>query len=1149
VWELIKSLAILLKNPYTFAITVWRHGYKHICQLLYFIITLGMKTNKLIAGFTAVALVMASVANIGIYSSAYADSAENMAAYENFYDIGATSMNSYSAFNFEGTTTREAAARFLVKIAESLGADLSSDQVCDYSDLSSADQSLVEFINAGCEQGIFKAQAEFNPKATFTRAMGELTIARIVYGMDEVAAYAEDNNLSEYAAARELLMADEIVKVEIPADSAMRRGHLALMALRLADMDVIVDPVDPIDTGAVVKAGDLNVALNASSPSNGSSIPYNGVVSFGKVDLAAGSKDVTVNTIKMKREGLGQYGDFSRIYFEKDGARVSSRSTVNSDNEAVVTFSPALVVKAGSTTTLDLIAEMAASVSALGGEHKFTSTLVDSTAANTNGSFSTPLLRTSNYSVATVAVSAAGAANTYNIDADRLQVMGEFRVANTSTRDLNFKSVMLYNNGTANLEFLKDVAIYRNDVLVSNSAVINGRYVTFTTSSADLIKQGTTALYTVKAKIVDADRAGDNYIFQLRKSEEVNVQEKDTGFRTVVTGAPATMATQTVNGADLKFVDSTTTSSLTKVPGSKEVEFFKGTMTAKQAVNVEDLKVGFASSGALNTYVTRFYFVVGNQTFSAEAPATNSGTLTFDGVVSINAGQTLNARIYADIKDTAPAGYIDFKGTTLNKINLSAFVGTNEYVSNSQVISSSIGAIYGAKVTINAANLKFENSTTSTKTVVRGERLVTIATPVISTTTDVNVKVNSFGATISGSVLNNFAGGTVYVYDANGAIIANDTIRAGSTTLNFNNLNLTVAKGTDVRLTMKLDEVSRTTVSGDVIRFTLNNINATDTVTSNAVIVAPVTAVTLNVVPAATVNVSSNPANTPKLVQAGSNTKIGSVKVSATNSTAVLKTLSVLLSGGLTTDKLSNITLKDGTTAITSTVTKTTTTKVDFSDITFEVPAAGFKTIDVYADVANVSSIADLSGSSSLTTYLNAAGFETVAGDAFAATTTGYAISAAMEVVKYKPTIAFKRVQKGSDYATYVFSVTPSAGEIRLTDLKVSLGNNLATGANGAVELSTAINGGTVYGTVAAYASTINYTGMNISITNETELYVTVKGVTWSTSANNTPYISIGVSDFNYSDVLSDGNVSHANVLSKFYSDVAGAADLIKNVQ
>lgn len=1103
-----------------------------------------MNLKKLFAGLT----VMAMIAGNALYlPSTKADAVEDKAAYDWGFEYGLTSMDSFSAFNFNGLVTREAAARFLVKGAEVLGAELTSDQDCAYTDLASADQSLVEFINTGCEEGIFKAQANFNPKSLMTRAQAELTVARIVYGADEVAAYATDNNLSEYAAAREMLMADDIVKVEIPADSAVKRGHLLLMLYRLADMDVIVDPT-PNTGDVVVKAGNLDVALNAASPANGSSIPYNGVVSFGKVDLTAGSNDVTVNTVKMKRQGLGQYTDFSRVYFELNGARVSSRSTVNSDNEAVVTFSPALVVKAGTTTTLDLIAEMAATQSQLGGEHQFASTLVDSTAQTTNGSFTTPLLRTSNYAVAGITVSAAGAPNTYNIDADKLQTLGEFRVANTSSRDLNFKSVMLYNSGTAQTEFLKDVAIYRNDVLVSNAAVVNGRYITFTTSSADLIKQGTTALYTVKGKIVDADRAGDTYQFALRKSEEINVQEKDTGFRTVVTGAPATMALQTVNGADLKFADLTTTSSLTKVPGSKEVEFFKGTISAKQAVNIEDLKVGFASSGNLNTYVTRFYFVVGNQTFSAEAPAANSGTLTFDGVVTVPAGQTLNARIYADIKDTATAGYIDFKGTTLNKINLAAFYGTKEYVSNSQAITSSIGAIYGAKVTINAANLKFENSTTSTKSVVRGEKNTIIATPVISTTTDVNVKVNSFGATISGTNLDHFAGGTVYVYDAAGAIIANDTIRAGSTTLNFNNLNLTVAKGSDVRLTMKLDEVARTTLSGDKISFVLNNVNATDTVTSNAVTVAAVNGVTLNIVDASTVNVSSNPANTPKLVPAGSNVKIGSVKVSAQNATAVLKTLSVLLSGGLTSDKLSNITLKDGTNPITATVNKTSATQVDFSDVTFEIPAATNKTIDVYADVSNVSSVADLSGASSLTTYLNAAGFETIAGDAFAATSTGYAISAAMEVVKYKPTVAFKQVIKGADYATYVFSVTPSAGEIKLTDLKVSLGNNLAAAPAGNVELSTAVNGGTVYGS-AAYASTVNFNGMNISVTNETQLYVTVKGVVWSTAANNTPYVSIGLSDLSYADVLTDGNVSHANVLSKFYSDVAGTADLIKNVQ
>ena len=209
----------------------------------------------------------------------------------------------------EASVTREAAARFIVKGAKVLELTPTSDQTCAYKDLSSADQSLVEFINDGCAMGIFKAQAMFNPKSNLTRGQSEVILARAVYGMAEVSAYAADNSISETAAARELLMADEIVKVQIPADSAVKRLHLILMLYRLSEMDVVTTPTNTgaVSTGVfapVAKKGALDVSLNAASPVNGSSIPYNGVVSFGKVDFKAGSSDITVNTVKMKREGL-----------------------------------------------------------------------------------------------------------------------------------------------------------------------------------------------------------------------------------------------------------------------------------------------------------------------------------------------------------------------------------------------------------------------------------------------------------------------------------------------------------------------------------------------------------------------------------------------------------------------------------------------------------------------------------------------------------------------------------------------------------------------------------------------------------------------------------------------------------------------------
>jgi hypothetical protein len=52
---------------------------------------------------------------------------------------------------------------------------------------------------------------------------------------------------------------------------------------------------------------------------------------------------------------LGAAKDIKRIYFEKNGVRVSNIASVTSDNTAIITFSPTLVINKGTTSTLDLV--------------------------------------------------------------------------------------------------------------------------------------------------------------------------------------------------------------------------------------------------------------------------------------------------------------------------------------------------------------------------------------------------------------------------------------------------------------------------------------------------------------------------------------------------------------------------------------------------------------------------------------------------------------------------------------------------------------------------------------------------------------------------------------------------------------------------
>jgi len=107
-------------------------------------------------------------------------------------------------------------------------------------------------------------------------------------------------------------------------------------------------------------AADVTVSLNPDSLANGSQIPRVGVVRFAKVDFTAGSEDATLNTVKISKKTLASVPASTRIWFEKNGRRVSGKAAFSSDNTAIVSFAPSYVVMAGETATLDLYVQLPA---------------------------------------------------------------------------------------------------------------------------------------------------------------------------------------------------------------------------------------------------------------------------------------------------------------------------------------------------------------------------------------------------------------------------------------------------------------------------------------------------------------------------------------------------------------------------------------------------------------------------------------------------------------------------------------------------------------------------------------------------------------------------------------------------------------------
>ena len=243
---------------------------------------------------------------------------------------------------------------------------------------------------------------------------------------------------------------------------------------------------------------------------------------------------MSLNTIVVKKIGLAAIPSNTRIWFEKDGIRVSGKAAFSSDGTATVSFAPSYVVKAGNTEGLDLYVQLATYA---GQDFQFASDTMNTTAQNVNGSFTTPTLRTAQYTVAPIDVTKTSAGSSYTDMSSKVE-LGAFTIENKDqspdTRDVSFDSITLRQNGNADLANLSNITLERNGVVVASNPIVNTKDLTFSVN--DTIKDGSSASYYIKAMINNVDNQnGDTYQFTVRYNTDVNASEVINKFRSTVT--------------------------------------------------------------------------------------------------------------------------------------------------------------------------------------------------------------------------------------------------------------------------------------------------------------------------------------------------------------------------------------------------------------------------------------------------------------------------------------------------------------------------------------------------------------------------------------------------------------------------------------
>ncbi len=785
--------------------------------------------NKLFAGFTALSLVISALSPVSFVSNVKADSAEDMMAYEWAFDSGLTTMTSFSAFMFENAITREQAARFLVKGAEALGIELSSDQECDYKDLGTADQSLVEFINEGCELGIFKAQDDFNPKQLLTRGQAELTVARVVYGFDEVAAYADDADISEFAAARELLMADDIVKMEVPADSAVRRGHLLLMLYRLADAEIT-------DPGTPTAPGHAEVSLVSSAGNQ--EVPYNAVgVKVGTIKLTAGENATKVASVVVSRDGLGQYSDIDGVWLANANT-VTKSYKVTSANTATVRFSPALELAAGTSQTFDVLVALKNTATS-NSTHNFKVSDVNVSNGTASGApVNLGTVKTTSYAVKTV--SAVISAN----DVDSGKTGQDVATVTLNPADdatvKGFVLNQIKGSGytTKNLnEVFANVKVYYNDAVVGSATVTSDKIVVSGLNiSAD---NGDSVELELKADVIYVGSSADYGLsFDNKDFSALTVLDKASGYGMRL-DAPASDSAQL---SDFDITLTKVANATTIAPATSSAVLYQATLKSATDFTITSFHLKDVFSGDLNAFtngkVTLYVDGVAYELFATDY----NGTFDYNESneeIYIDAGRTVTIKVVGSTKAAAQLASVTDK-TFQFEFSIDGIKN-----SDNDVVSISI-ARKGDKFNIKAGTATVKTATVAAPTsktlysnadnqeigrfAVKAEdedlKLKTLTLDATSTTTD------DLDELLSTS--------DVKLIDLTNNTEVSATVELNGDTIVFKSMNYNIAKGATSNFKVTADFGDITAENGNTVKLAIDsaefkNSSATVTVTSPSV--------------------------------------------------------------------------------------------------------------------------------------------------------------------------------------------------------------------------------------------------------------------------------------------------------------------------
>ncbi len=496
------------------------------------------------------------------------------------------------------------------------------------------------------EAGLISNAASFNPNAVATR--GDV-FRYNVYAMD----YAEANS-------------DEMDDSLPTCADRMAGGEGGNDILCVLDPSFCATEENNTTGGTSTPVGgSVNVSAGPAPIAAGTTLPVASGITVGKLNLTAGSNDVSITAIRLNHRGVGARTDIASVGLFSNGVKVAKSKSISSEDTVDLNMITPLVIKAGTTVTVDVVV----STNAAAGEHYFhlLSDGITSSASSVGGSFpvSTPLFKTSTTSAGTLTFAADGSLADVKLGQTNA-VLAKFKVSTDSVEDITIKS-MTFKKDSASTSQDNDIAnykLYLNGSQVATGVMVN-KYVTFALNTT-ILKNKSDQKFEIRGDVVGGASKTIKLVIDSSTDITANGSQYLYGSNTSgTTTAPATTVNITAGAVSLVREDAVVDKVL---PNKKDVVLGKIKISANSGKDVElstlkltidtslDSVLGAAAFGEIENL--EIYNETTNQIYDlAYASGTTSKVYSnTDMGLILRSGTTYSLVVRADTKVAAVDG-------------------------------------------------------------------------------------------------------------------------------------------------------------------------------------------------------------------------------------------------------------------------------------------------------------------------------------------------------------------------------------------------------------------------------------------------------------------------------------------------------------